>query len=1001
MTALLSPLCLLAQERQKPWDNIEFYPPSAASLIKALDCPPAHYTGNPGITVPLYTVESSELQFPISLGFNINAYRMASSAPETVGAGWSLNADLLITRVINGTDDIKSTYKSRPGFLKDYTNASSVTKAMYAMGILDGTYDTEPDKFYYRLPDKSGHFYFSPDGTVVPVPYNGIKIVHTNGTFTITDTDGSTYTFDKTDLSTNLSASGNNSYTSAWHCSKIVSASRRDSIEFVYNTSRTYQTKGSHTYIEVYDKTASYPTEVGNNPYFKSGTLEQLKNGSIPFEQIAGPKMRRIQNKAYITEIFRKPNRWEQISNKNQSDPALVEIEINPAQLTEIRWKGGTVKFTYGNNYEYVTSMSVANKVSPSKSIVNVAFTQTGTGAKRVLTKLKINNDQYAFSYPNQSRFPYGEGINDFWGSEAYGSLTQMGPIPTYDVPVEVGYKYAVDGVAPDELKSAVASVGNETSSMLTKYLNEMPQLYFSIRYPNGGKTEYYMQHHQTGTYSTGGLRLAKVRYLDSQNGIETVKREKRYEYAGSRADAIPTFGSLDRSNCCTEQEIIYCLKSMSDAETVGTARKRVFYPHTTGLSSFSGSSPVVYSTVTEYDVDTSSAQERIIAKTINRFSLGTYKLSGGPSLPYPLQPIDLTEGQLRGTETYRCNDDGSFSLVHSIDYTYSTYQPAEYNKKIYRMRLWPRKYPVEITGLKLDNMYRYNNTSLAEDTQYIPVGCSRKTKEVEKTYADDGTPLVRTTEYYYDNASTYHMPTRAATVMSDGTSMVEYTLRPCDYSAGHPALTRLRYMNIIDVPVEQVTVSNGAITRGELYEYDFNGSVVEVYNHETEVQDTRSPMNYVYQKFFTAYPGTPRYLHYCTMRYDANNKLASVAPYSLPVTTYLWGYGGLYPVAKVVNGSSTFFETALGQTLMNQITSSSNFTDAQKLSIDNLRSRYTDCLITTAQYEPLVGIRKLTDPSGHTTTYDYHTTSGNLGKLQYIKDSKNRTMTEYEYSNQ
>lgn len=192
LLALLSPIFVLAQEKQKPWDNIAFYPPSAASLIKALDCPPAHYTGNPEISVPLYTVESSELSFPISLGFNINAYRMASSAPETIGAGWSLNADLVITRVINGTDDIRSTYKSSPNFLRDYRNAYDVTLAMYRMGILDGIYDAEPDKFYYRLPTKSGHFYFSPDGSIVPIPYNGIKIELSGSNFIITDTDGAT-----------------------------------------------------------------------------------------------------------------------------------------------------------------------------------------------------------------------------------------------------------------------------------------------------------------------------------------------------------------------------------------------------------------------------------------------------------------------------------------------------------------------------------------------------------------------------------------------------------------------------------------------------------------------------------------------------------------------------------------------------------------------------------------------------------------------------------------
>ena len=95
LLALLSPSLILAQEKQRPWDNIEFYPPSAATLIKALDCPPAHYTGNPEITVPIYTIESSELTMPISLNFDINTYNKPTANPDVAGSGWSLNSDIL------------------------------------------------------------------------------------------------------------------------------------------------------------------------------------------------------------------------------------------------------------------------------------------------------------------------------------------------------------------------------------------------------------------------------------------------------------------------------------------------------------------------------------------------------------------------------------------------------------------------------------------------------------------------------------------------------------------------------------------------------------------------------------------------------------------------------------------------------------------------------------------------------------------------------------------
>src|SRR5687768_6210032 len=66
--------------------------------------------------------------------------------------------------------------------------------------IATGQVDGMPDKFYYKLLNKSGSFYFLKNDagngyTIVPVPYDNIRIEYSNGKFTITDTDGTIYTF--------------------------------------------------------------------------------------------------------------------------------------------------------------------------------------------------------------------------------------------------------------------------------------------------------------------------------------------------------------------------------------------------------------------------------------------------------------------------------------------------------------------------------------------------------------------------------------------------------------------------------------------------------------------------------------------------------------------------------------------------------------------------------------------------------------------------------------
>lgn len=133
-------------------------------------------------------------------------------------------------------------------------------------------------------------------------------------------------------------------------------------------------------------------------------------------------------------------------------------------------------------------------------------------------------------------------------------------------------------------------------------------------------------------------------------------------------------------------------------------------------------------------------------------------------------------------------------------------------------------------------------------------------------------------------------------------------------------------------------------------------------------------------------------------MGYDINNRLSLVCPYDLPSTYYLWGYQGLYLVAKISNGGDSYIDHSLGNGFVNGIMSSSNFTNAQKQSLDNLRKSHSDWHMTTAQYEPLVGIKVLTDPSGRSTYYNYYDSVGR--PLKSVADDKKNKLTEYEYSN-
>ena len=135
-----------------------------------------------------------------------------------MGLGWALNAGGVITRVIHDRDDFTAT----AGYLNN-TNALPTTMTAttactspnptYIESALDGgTYDTEPDVFYFNFGGNVGKFMFTPGvGAAADVvnlmPYQDISIVPNTTSsaptsWTVKTADGTTYTFAQAETST-------------------------------------------------------------------------------------------------------------------------------------------------------------------------------------------------------------------------------------------------------------------------------------------------------------------------------------------------------------------------------------------------------------------------------------------------------------------------------------------------------------------------------------------------------------------------------------------------------------------------------------------------------------------------------------------------------------------------------------------------------------------------------------------------------------------------------
>jgi YD repeat-containing protein len=106
--------------------------------------------------------------------------------------------------------------------------------------------------------------------------------------------------------------------------------------------------------------------------------------------------------------------------------------------------------------------------------------------------------------------------------------------------------------------------------------------------------------------------------------------------------------------------------------------------------------------------------------------------------------------------------------------------------------------------------------------------------------------------------------------------------------------------------------------------------------------------------------------------------------------TCYIWGYNGLFLIAKIDNCSFDKIKTI--STLSNIETTL--LTAGLSTTQENALRAIKDAEVTTFDYIPFVGLKKMTDPTGKTTTYE----RDGDGKLEKIKNDAGNLLNQYNY---
>lgn len=959
--------------------------PNATSLAKFVESPVSYYRGTANVNIPLFNIDTGDIPLNVSLQYDTKGIMVGETA-STIGAGWSLNAGGIITRQVRQRPDENPqgylTYK----YNADYQTSYDVRKGLGDLNInyggSDQPVDEDPDLFFINFLGRSGKFIIdnvtkkavaqSFDDWKIDIDYVGLNTSQfTINRIIITDESGVEYYFGQDslkanptyDLVTGMSSGPVNEnpadlevgYRTAWHLMEIKTPKNSYTFNYTKEIVRTFS-----------------KTDIKGNIWREPGTPQQT---------------------VYVNPI------------------SLSSTATDQYMLTKISFPEGTLDLVYNTALRQDLKGSRAlnslilkdKKLNQIKKIDLIQSYRTGN-----LDHSKIHQAVLAKDQLSDKRL----------------FLNQVNEV---DVPGNIIASHKLD-YNPKELP-------NRHSNSIDQwgYYNGKPND-INIFVPPTDRNVYAAEA-EAGiltkiTYPTGGTE--SFFYEDNSviipthlfNVIYPVPQSVNIIGGGRRISRIET---NDSNGKITKRKFTYTLNNgttsgkllgIPDYLSIISQKGQIFEVHGTlsngiqPMSSFNNAGQVGYSQVKESFL---SADDSLLwAKT---YTFTNY-LDGGEYYKYPYHiPDDM--GWARGLALGVVSSDSNGKTVESLQNQYS-FSGEE---------IYPYRFYEKYDGTVISNVYKYGplpgmppsqaepNYLLSHNIKSIPMykpgrywadsntspsaseltdvniyrtaffyGGVIKNYQKIKTEYENGIPVKTTTIDTANESLNHHQITSENTTYSDGTS------QETSYQYAHEkGNIKLINANMVGVPLETKIikrqnsndVSGKIISRVETrYDYPLKLFPISVSSY-----DLQNPNIKNLEIFYDLY--------------DSNGNLLQYTTKGEISTVIIWGYGKTKPIAKIENAK---LEDIPGSLISAIVTASD--TDGQDVpgnnetgfltALDAFRNSLPNYQITTYTYDPLIGVRSITQPSGIREVYLYDSAN----RLKEIREDNQagKLLKEFNY---
>ncbi len=854
-----------------------FTPPSpeGSALIRSINIPVNHYTGTASINIPLYGVQSRDIQIPITLTYQASGNKVDDVA-TWVGLGWRLSAGGQITRMVRGKAD-ESGYSKVQG-PNDGLIASDMS--LWKKSVFEKRdtthFDGEPDIFYFEVPGHSGSFVVDYDGGIHTIPSQNVRIEWlnkkyyglNNSEFLITDDAGNRYYFKEREYTHSSIKNGTDDPTqerfcSSWLLTKIVS-NRGDCVTLEYETGQEY----SYTIRNILTLINAH--REGLDPFTPTVKYDSIKDktNTITFRE---PK--------YLSKISWNNGHVEFISTNDRQDLA------GGRRLNEIK---------IFNNDSFLKSYKLGYGNFSNKNLQLFRIDETD-GVKTDLVCNFFYEQEYVLPARNTPSFDhFGYYNRSELGGGDYPSLSIM----TDRIP---GRNYA------------------------PKWPYTKADILTEIRYKGGGRKTFeyeandyyevnthwdYETNAITHTGSWAGVRIKSISEYADENVIPYTT-EYRYE---KKLDDTHTVSSGE----IYQHTILYADRSLSDDvfNTQSGNYNIDFYVSNKNhnyIYDVNGSA-IVYSQVTEILPNKSSNiyyftsfkdpickdyPAKIYYVEDSKASLQEYFL--GDNILVPRSSQAWKRGLLTAQEGY----DADGRLISRQRNHYKLDAPSK--KKVLGYAMTSGNYSrLSLNAHLILGVYEWDIQPLYLDSTIVEKGPYN---------------LFSSTAYSYD--TTYFGVKEVVNRDVEGNRYKTVMRYPYDYTGISPtttdpmgqALNIMRQKNIVNVPVETIHYKNDLVTGAELNTFKLNNPADStIVGHESRALPLKEPVSWNQpesaENFMPSQiQGTgamtvdPRYeLGAIHEVYDPQNNLIYTRDAYGRNKTFLYGYNHSLPIAEIQN---------------------------------------------------------------------------------------------------